>query len=463
MSNDNKNEDERSGFKRELGFPSAIAMVVGSMIASGIFMAPQNLAASTNPKTAIIAWAITGTGSIFIAITFANMVAKIPRTGGPVVYTRVAFGEFPSFLVGWAYWIGAWTSLGALINGCIRYLGNIIPVISGNGAVAFAAASIILWAIIYFNIRGIKQAGSVVVFTTICKLIPLAVFLIIGLFHFHPEYFNTVSSQKVSGINTLSAAIGVTLWSFMGLEMGVFPAEETKNAPVFIKKATIFGTIFVAIIYILVSAVSFGIMPQNQLADSKAPIAEMLNLMTGGRWGGIFISIGVVISTLGAATGCAIVTARCSYACAANKTFPAVFKKMNLKYGTPEMSLIIVGILTNLLLILNYVKGLNAAYQFIMLLSTMSTLPAYITTAGAEMLTCKKYSKNLNIGNFIGKSIVPLVAFAYSCYAVYGCGQEAVLWGFILMLLGIPFYLYVKIDERNKTGIDCVDRDFLNK
>jgi hypothetical protein len=79
------------------------------------------------------------------------------------------------------------------------------------------------------------------------------------------------------------------------------------------------------------------------------------------------------------------------------------------------------------------------------------------------MLTCKKYSKNLNIGNFIGKSIVPLVAFAYSCYAVYGCGQEAVLWGFILMLLGIPFYLYVKIDERNKTGIDCVDRDFLNK
>lgn len=400
--------------------------------------------------------------SIFIAGTFANMVAKIPKTGGPVIYTRVAFGEFPSFLVGWAYWIGAWTSLGALINGCIRYLGNIIPVVSENRVIAFIMASAILWIIIYFNIKGIKQAGSVVVFTTICKLIPLGVFVVIGLFHFHPEYFNTVSSAKVSGISTLSAAIGVTLWSFMGLEMGVFPAEETKNASVFIKRATIFGTIFVAIIYILISTISFGVVPQNQLADSKAPIAEMLNLMTGGRWGGIFISVGVVISTLGAATGCAIVTARCSYACAVDKTFPAIFKKMNLKYGTPEMSLIIAGILTNLLLILNYVNGLNAAYQFIMLLSTMSTLPAYVATAGAEVLICKKYNHNLSVGNFIRKSIAPLIAFAYSCYAVYGCGQEAVLWGFILMLLGIPFYLYVKIDERNKTGIDCVDRRFLN-
>lgn len=462
MSNNNQTENEKAGFKRELGLPAAIGMVVGSMIALGIFMSPQNLATCTNPKTAIIAWIITGIGSIFIAISFANMVAKIPKTGGPIVYTRAAFGEFPSFLVGWAYWIGAWTSLGALINGCIRYLGNIIPVLSENRLVAFILASVILWIIIYSNIKGVKKAGTVVVFTTICKLIPLAVFVIIGLFHFHPEYFNTVASAKVAGSNTLSAAIGVTLWSFMGLEMGVFPAEETKNAPVFIKKATIFGTIFVALVYILVSVVSFGVMPQAQLANSKAPIAEMLNLMTGGKWGGIFISVGVVISTLGAATGCAIVTARCSYACAVDKTFPSVFQKMNSKYGTPEGSLIIAGILINLLLILNYVNGLNAAYQFIMLLSTMTTLPAYIATAGAEILICKKYNPNLSIGNFIGKSIAPLIAFAYSCYAVYGCGEQAVLWGFILMLIGIPFYLYVKIDQKNKTGISCVDKKYLD-
>jgi amino acid transporter len=442
----------KAGLKRKLGFPAAIAMVVGTMIGSGIFMSPQNLAAVTNPKTAMLAWAITGAGSVFIAMTFANMVTKIPKTGGPVVYTRVAFGGFPSFLVGWSYWIGTWTSLGAIINGCVRYLGNLTPVIGENKAASFIAASAILWLIIYINVRGIKQAGSVVAFTTICKLVPLALFLIIGLFHFHPEFFNTAAGANVSGADTLSAAIGVTLWSFMGLEMGVFPAEETKNAPVFIRRATIFGTIFVAVVYVVISTVAFGIMPQNQLAHSQAPIADMLDQMTGGRWGGIFISLGVIISTFGAATGCAIVTARCSYACAVDKTFPAVFKKINMKYGTPETSLIIAGLLTNILFILNYVKGLNAAYQLIMLLSTMSTLPAYIATAGAEIRLAFQTGRQRINARLLRQSIIPFLALVYSGYAVYGCGRQIIFWGVILMLLGIPLYLYVKIAEQRSIG-----------
>ncbi len=453
-----------SGFQKSLGFPAAIGMVVGSMIASGIFMSPQNMAACANPRTAIIAWLITGIGASFIAVSFANMVEKMPKTGGPVVYTRAAFGEFPSFLIGWAYWIGAWSSLAALISGCIRYLGNIFPVIADNRAAAFILASAILWILTIVNILGIQGAGRVVVFTTICKLVPIFVFIVIGIFHFHPAYFNTVSSPKVSGFGTLSAAVGVAMWAFMGLEMGVFPAEETKNAPVFIKKATIFGTVFVALIYLAVSIVSFGIMPQAQLANSNAPIAEMINVMTGGKWGGIFISVGVVISTIGAATGCCIVTARCSYACAADKTFPSVFGKMSRKYGTPVGSLILAAILANLLLITNYTKGLNAAYQFVMLLSTMTTLPAYVATAGAEILLCKKFRGKLSVGSFIKSAIVPLIALAYSCFAVYGCGAEAVMWGFLLILIGVPFYLYVKIEQKNKTGsISCVDTEYLTE
>ncbi len=453
-----------TGFKKTLGFPEAIGMVVGSMIASGIFMSPQNLATSTNPKTAIAAWLLTGVGASFIAVSFANMVAVMPKTGGPIVYTRAAFGEFASFLVGWAYWIGAWASLAALITGCVRYLGSIFPIISDNRSVGFILASAILWILTYINIRGVEGAGKVVVITTICKLVPLIVFVILGLFHFHPEYFNTVSNPDLSGFGTLSSAVGITMWAFMGLEMGVFPAEETKNAPVFIKKATIFGTIFVALTYLVVSVVAFGVMPQAQLANSNAPIAEMINIMTGGKWGGIFVSIGVVISTMGAATGCCIVTARCSYACAVNKTFPSIFGVMDKKHGTPIGSLIIAAILTNLLLIANYTRGMNAAYEFVMLLSTMTTLPAYIATAGAEILINKKFDPKLGVGSFIKTAFAPLIALGYSCYAIFGCGAESVLWGFILILIGIPFYLYVKIEQKNATGkVSCVDTEYLSE
>lgn len=446
-----------TGFKKGLGLPGAIAMVVGSMIASGIFMSPQNLASSTNPKTAIIAWIITGAGAILIAISFANMVAKIPKTGGAVVYAKAAYGEFPSFLVGWSYWIGAWISLGALINGCIRYLGKLIPVVGDNRLVGFIVASALLWVLTYLNIRGVKGAGSVAVITTICKLVPLALFVIIAIFHFNPQYLHTVSNADVSGTNTLPAAIAITMWAFMGLEMGCFPAEETKNAEVFIKKATIWGTVFVAAVYIIVSILSFGILPQSQLAQSQAPIADMLNVMTGGTWGGVFVSLGVVISTLGAASGCCLVTARCSYACAVDKTFPSIFGRMHPKFGTPVGSLIINSILVNILLITNYVNGLNSAYEFMMLLSTMTTLPAYVATEGAEILLCKKFGKDINLGKFIAKSILPLLAFVYTMYVLYGCGASSVMWGLILILVGLPFYLYVKIEQKTKYGIDITE------
>ncbi len=459
-----KFSESSGGFKQELGFPAAIGMVVGSMIASGIYLTPQNLAAASNPKASVLAWILTGVGSSFIAVSFANMVAAIPKTGGPIVYTRAAFGEFPSFLIGWAYWIGAWTSLAAMITGCVRYLGNIFPVISNNRAVGFILASVILWTLTIINIYGVQAAGRVVVVTTICKLVPLAVFVVIGLFHFHPEFFSTVSNPGLSGFGTLSSAVGITMWAFMGLEMGVFPAEETKNASVFIKKATIFGTIFVALVYLVVSVVAFGVMPQAQLAKSNAPIAEMIDMMTGGKWGGIFVSLGVVVSTLGASAGNCIVTARCSYACAVNKTFPSIFGYMDKKHGTPVGSLIIAAVLTNLLLIASYTRGLNAAYEFVMLLSTMITLPAYIATAGAEILICKKFDPKLGIGNFIKNAFVPLVAMGYSIYAILGCGADAVKWGFISILLGIPFYLYVKIEQKNKTGeISCVDNEYLSE
>lgn len=444
---ENKND---VGLKRDLGPASAFAMVVGCVIGTGIFMAPQNLASVSNPKTSIMAWVITGFGSICIALCFGNMVKLLPKTGGPVVYAKTAFGDFAGFLIAWSYWFCCWVCFAAIITGCVRYLGILIPGLVSNRLAGFIASSIIVWALCFLNMRGVKYGGGFQVVTTVCKLIPIVVFIIIAAFHFDPALFNTVSKPELSGSSTMPAAIAVAMWSLSGFEMATFPAGETKNAGKAIQKAVILGTIFVVIIYILISFLSSGIMSQSELANSNAPISDMLNAMTGGTWGGIFIAIGVVISTLGAANGSVITLSRCSFAAAEDNMFPSIFGKIHPKYRTPNTSIIIGGILANLLLIMNYVGGLNAAYSFMLLLGTLSSLPAYIATELAEILLIRNNNKNFSFGSFLKNSIVPLIAFVYTLYVIYGTGADAALWGFILIIIGLPFYVYNKLQQKNK-------------
>ena len=434
--------------KRELGLLPATAIVVGNMIGSGIFMAPQGLAAASNPKTTIIAWIITALGSMLLALSFANLGVKIPKTGGPIVYTREAFGEFPAFLIAWTYWIGSWVGNAAIITAFMNYLSYFFPVFSQSKPLAFLTSSLILWALTYINYRGVKEAGIVSMITTVLKILPLIVFSVIALTRFNISYFNTVSSNEVSGISTLPAAIAITLWSFVGLESATIPAGEIKNPERNIKLSTIYGTLITVAIYLAISILAIGAMPQDMLANSNAPLADIINYATGQKWGGTLIALGAVISTLGATSGWILITARSSFAAAEDKMFPKVFAKVHSKYNTPSASLIISGIAANILLVMNYVSSLTSAFNFMLLLATLSFLPAYSFTAAAEILLLKNKDKNFNLINFIKSSFISILAFAYSIYAIYGTGAEVVMYGFILMLIGIPFYVYQKIQNR---------------
>jgi amino acid transporter len=164
---------ENGGLKRELGLAAATAIVVGNMIGSGIFMAPQGLAQLSNPTASIFAIIVTGLGTILLAICFANLGESIPETGSAIVYTKSAFGEFPSFLVGWSYWCGCWIGNGAIILGAISYASYFIPALAHNGLLAFLISAGIVWIYTLINIRGVKEAGRVNLVFTALKIIPL--------------------------------------------------------------------------------------------------------------------------------------------------------------------------------------------------------------------------------------------------------------------------------------------------
>jgi len=449
------NEVESSGnleLKRELGLTAAVAIVVGNCIGSGIFTSAASLAAASNPKTAIIAWIITAIGSLLIALSFASLGTAIPRTGGPIVYTRAAFGDFAGFLIAWTYWIGAWVGNAAIITAFMLYFTYFVPG-SATPVFAFLITSGVLWLFTIINILGVKGAGHVSIVTTVLKVGALIVFVIIAAMHFNPAMLKTVSSVNVAGMNTLPAAIAIALWAFVGIESATVPAGEIKDPHKNIRKSTIYGTLVAAGIYIIVSVVGMGVLDQSTLAGSNAPLADIINKATGGTWGGNFIAIGAIVSALGASSGWILTTARSAFGASQDKLFPAVFGKIHPKYLTPVNSLIISALAANVLLILNYMGSLSSAFNFMLLLATLAFLPAYAFSAAADIILLKNHSPHFNVFSFLKNSFFALLAFGYSIYAIYGTGAKVVMYGFILMLIGIPVYLFMMLQNNKKDKV----------
>ena len=434
-----KNEEIKnsggSKLKRELGLGAATAIVVGNIIGSGIFMAPASMARASNPTTAIIAWIVTAIGSLLIALSFANMGSAMPKTGGPIVYTRAAFGDFAGFLIAWTYWIATWVGNATIITAFMSYLVYFVPQ-ANTPIIAFLVTSATLWIFTVINILGVKNAGIIGIVSTVLKVAALIVFMVIAAIHFNPKFLHTVAAPELSGMGTFPAAIAVALWAFVGLESATVPAGEIKDPEKNIRKSTIYGTLLAAVIYILISVLAMGALNQATLAKSDAPLADIINAATGGTWGGAFIAAGAIISTLGGTSGWIFTTARSAYGAAEDKLFPQIFAKIHPKYNTPVASLVISGICANVLLVMNYVGSLRSAFDFMMLLATLAFLPSYTFTTAAEIVLLTKHSKDFNFWNFLKSSFITLIALVYSIYAIFGTGAETVMYGFLLNAYG---------------------------
>jgi basic amino acid/polyamine antiporter, APA family len=239
----------------------------------------------------------------------------------------------------------------------------------------------------------------------------------------------------------------------IGFESATIPAGEIRNPKRNIKLSTIYGAVITAVIYIVISIFAIGAMPQKKLAVSNAPLADIINTLTSGSWGSTLIALGALISILGAISGWILLSGRCAYAAAKDKMFPEIFTKIHPKNKTPYTAIIISSIGTNILLITTYIDTLTSAFNFVLLLSTLAVLPVYTLTAAAEIMLLRKDSSKFNIFTFVKSSIVSLLAFAYSIYAIYGTGAQIVMYGFILILIGIPFYVFIKLQNRSRNNL----------
>jgi amino acid transporter len=429
--------------KRDLGLFSTTAIIIGQMIGSGIYMTPQGLAELSNPKVAILAMLITGTGTMLLALVFAKLSEKMPVSGSAVVYTREAFGDLPAFIVGWSYWCGCWIGNGAIILGGLSYASYFFPAIGENGLYKFLAAVSIIWLYTIINIRGIKGAGYINLFLTVAKLLPLGLFIVIGALNFDAANLGTVSSPGMSGFSALPVAIAYTLWAFTGFEGGSINAGEVKH-PKIVRQSTIIGTGAVIMLYLLLVVIAAGNMPQADLAASRSPFADIIFRATGGYWAGGFISIGVCISAFGCIGAWIISSARVAYSLGEQKLFPQIFAEVHPKYRTPHIGLIINASLMSLVMFIGYATNQGSIYNFLVLLAVLSLLVFYAFGAASEIKLYSAKVKPVNPFLFIKRSLMGIAAFCYAVYTIYGSGWGVINYGFLLIMIGIPFYFYVR-------------------
>jgi APA family basic amino acid/polyamine antiporter len=424
---------------KQIGIWTATSLVIGNMIASGLFMLPATLAAYGG--ISLIGWIISGMGAMCLALVFAWLSKLKPEaTGGPYAYTHAGMGDFASYLVAWGYWISVWCTNAAIAVAFVSYLTAFIPALGDNAFLSVGTGLAAIWFLTWINTQGVKEAGIVQVITTILKIVPLIVITLGGLFYLNSHHFTPFNLSSQSTLSAVTTTTTLTLFAFLGLECATIPSGQVINPEKTVAKATIFGTLITTVLYIASTVAVMGLIPPDVLSQSKAPFADAAASIWGesARY---LVAGGAVISTFGALNGWIMIQGQMPYAAARDKLFPRIFARESKK-GIPVFGIVMSSVLVSVLMSMNFSKSLADTYTFIILLSTLTVLLPYLFSIVSFVMIGSKLKKLSPV-----KYIVATLAFLFSMWAIIGSGEEIVFWGFILLMAGLPFYAFIQINQ----------------
>lgn len=430
--------------QKKIGFWSVASLVAGSQIGSGIFLLPSSLAPFGS--VGLSSWLITAAGALCLALVFAKLCAKIPKTGGPHAYIETVFGKTAAFFSAWTYWVISWLSSIAVVIAIVGYLSPLLSHASNEQTPLFnlGLEFIILFLVTFLNLRGVKSAGKAEFIFTLLKILPLFIIPAIGLFFINPDHFLPFNPTDKPTLTALNAAALLTLWGFIGVESATTPAGSVENPSKTIPRAIILGTLVVAIIYIINSVVIMGVVDPKILAESKAPYSVAVSIMLGGNWY-LLISVVTAIICFGTLNAWMLTSGQIALGAADDGLFPKIFKKTNAK-GAPFWSLIIssIGMMPFLLITLdidlisqvNFIIDIAVtAFLFVYLMSVLS----YLVIFWKSSTSIIKHYMNLLLG---------FAALTFCFWALWSSGIKMVSFALLITFTGIPIYWWQKKRER---------------
>lgn len=411
---------------QKLGLAMCVALVMGNMIGSGVFLLPASLAPFG--WNGVVGWVITIVGALALAVVLARLTVAFPQASGPTAFVQLAFGRIPSFMIGWAYWVSVWTANVTLAVAAVSFLSLFIPALGEHMALSTLA---LIWIVTAINWRGARAAGRFQVFTLLIKLIPLLTVMILIPIAFGGATPVATTPFPAEGLSltAVSGSAILTLWALLGFESASVATDKVKDPVVTIPRATIIGTLATGIIYLVVCSAVALMLPAAEVAKSDAPFA----LFVETYWGhgpALFIAAFAAISAIGALNGFTLIQAELPATLARQGLFPAMFARTN-RHGTPVAALLIASTLATACVILNSNKSTSEMFTFMAILSTSVTLWLYLACAAAAL--------RLRVA-------IPVAALglAYSVWTLWGAGLNVSAMSLILMAAGLPLYWWTR-------------------
>ncbi len=414
------------GGGRLLSMPMCIALVMGNMIGSGVFLLPASLAPFG--WNAVAGWVLTIAGAMAIALVLARLTVRYPAAGGPIGFVNQAFGNVPSFLIGWVYWVSVWTANATIAVASISFLSVFFPMLGH-----FAALSTIcmIWIVTAINLRGARAAGQFQVVTLVIKLIPIFTVVILMAVVFDKSGTAAITPFPREGL-TLSAVSGsaiLTLWAVLGFESASVGADKVDDPARTIPRATMIGTAATGMLYLIVCSGIALMLPAASVAQSSAPFALFVETYWA-REPALLIAAFAAVAAIGALNGWTLVQGELPASMAKRGLLPAWFGVENAR-GTPVRALVISSLVSTGLVALNSAKSTGELFTFMATLSTSATLWLY--------LACVLAAVRLQVA-----LPVAVLGLLYAVWTLWGAGPIVSAMSLILMVTGLPLYWWAR-------------------
>ena len=433
---------------QKLTFITMAAMVVGSMVGAGVFSLPRRFAQETGVFGALIAWLIAGTGMLMLAFVFQMLAIRKPNLdAGVYAYAKAGFGEYLGFFSAFGYWASACVGNVTYWVLIMSTVGAIAPALGeGDTLLAFALSTVGIWLYYLLIRRGVREAAVLNRIVTIAKVVPIIVFVILCLFYLDPQVFvdNWSGSDYGTLFDQVRATMLVTVFVFLGVEGASVYSRHAKRRED-VGRATVLGFLGVFATFASVTIVSYGILPYRELAQLRQPSMAGVLEAAVGLWGAVFVSVGLIVSVLGAYLAWTLMAAEVLFVAAADEDMPRFLRRKNAA-DVPTAALLMSTILIQIMLVVTLFS--TNAFNFSLDLTSALTLIPFLLAAGYALklvLTRETYDEQPR-----GRSrelVIAALATLYTAFLLFAAGPKFILVSFIIYAPATVFFVMSRREQ----------------
>jgi APA family basic amino acid/polyamine antiporter len=401
----------------------------------------------------LVVLGVIAVGALLLGVMFGQLTKRVPNSdGGLYAYSRHEFGDFAGYLVGWCYWIQAWAGNAAIVASWVYYVDSLFGLKHPSGTENWGIALVGLWVPAVVNLVGVRQMAWFQNVTVVLKFLPLLFVGVVGWFFVHSVNFGSFNMSGGSLYSGIGIAAGVALFSFIGVEAAAVTAKRVRDPLKNVGRASVLGTAASALLYVLVTAAVFGLVPHHALLNNGAPFVNAFQgIFHHGTWPGKFIAGLAVVSGIGALNGWTLIITETSRAIAKDDLFPKPFTWAD-RNDTAWFGVVVGAVLPSLLMLWRYDTSAGlTVFTYLVDLTVVTVAIPYFFSAIAQLTYLVSRRRRVHSWALARDLSIAGAGVLFSMWVTFASGYQVVYQALVVILAGLVLYAFLNA-RRQRLG-----------